>query len=114
MSTTDLYFRLQLDYYRRRITVGGELDIATALCLTTAVTALQHAGTGDITINLAEVTLIDDTGLDAVVAASATQVSVGRRLRVTHADASVSEAFVEADLDDLLRAHRAPVTRLSA
>ena len=104
MTTTALYFDLQLDYPTREIALFGELDIATADCLTTAVSGIQRAAVGEITIRLDDVTFIDAAGIGAVDRANSSQTDLGEHLTVTGADTSVRRVFLLSRLESLLNA----------
>ena len=98
------YFDLRVDYATREIAVSGEFDAATAPCLATAIAGFHHAGPGDITIRLDDVTFIDAAGIGAVSNASKAQLGLGRRLSVTGATAKVRRVFGLGNLAGLLHA----------
>jgi anti-anti-sigma factor len=100
--TTDTYFDLRLDYAGRRITIVGELDIATAPSLTTAVCALQRRSPGNITISLHDVTFIDASGLGAIATAAATQSARGEELTIVSVTDPARRAFALGRLTNLL------------
>jgi anti-sigma B factor antagonist len=102
MTASTLYFDLRLDYATRRITVGGELDAATAPCLRRVIVGFQQAAAGDITIRLDDVTYLDMAGLGALAHASAAQTDRGERLHVTGAGESLCRVFERAQRTDLL------------
>ena len=55
-----------------RLAVSGEIDLATADTLTEAVTTvLDTARPAEVVVDLAEVTLCDSTGIDALLRARA-------------------------------------------
>jgi anti-anti-sigma factor len=102
MTASTLYFDLRLDYATRRISVGGELDAATAPCLRRVIVGFQQAASGDITIRLDDVTFLDMAGLGALAHASAAQTDRGDQLRVTGARDSVRRVLERAQRADLL------------
>jgi anti-sigma B factor antagonist len=55
---------------RALVVIRGELDLATAPDLETALTELQEAGQ-DVVVDLRELAFMDSTGLRAIVAAHA-------------------------------------------
>ncbi len=60
------------------ITVAGEVDLATAPELRTALMAAR----GDVTVDLAEVSFMDSSGLGALVAARKHSTGSGHRFEV--------------------------------
>ncbi len=104
MPIPNSYFELHVDYATREISVSGEFDVHTASCLATAITGFQHAGGGDITLLLDDVTFIDAAGIGAVSRAHAAQVVRGARLTVTGASDQVRRIFGLGKLADLLDA----------
>jgi anti-anti-sigma factor len=86
MTTSDLYF-----------------DIATAVYFKTAVSRLQGAPIGDITVRLDGVTFIDAAGMGAVVEATSAQEKKGGHLALAGANARVQKMFLIAHLDRLLQ-----------
>jgi anti-anti-sigma factor len=104
MPLNDPYFSLQIDYATRVIDVIGEFDLATAASLATAITRVQCAGPGDITINLYRVTFIDAAGLGSIVTARNAQTSRGDDLIVTGGAGRVRRIFDLLDQTRLLQA----------
>ena len=102
IAQQDLYFELHVDYATRRIALHGELDVAVASCLGTAVAHIQHSRSGEIVIDLADVTFMDAAGLGALVAARAAQHERGDRLTIDHAGAEVRRVFLTSRLAALL------------
>jgi anti-sigma B factor antagonist len=101
-SIADLHFDLQVDYASRRIAIRGEFDLATIPHLADTIFDLHRAGTGDITIDLAEVAFMDAAGLGALVTAKATQRDRGDTLAVVRATPAVRRLFVISRLTELL------------
>jgi anti-sigma B factor antagonist len=103
MPMLDSYFDLKIDYATRSISLGGEFDVATAVCLATAVSRFQRAGPGDVTLRIADVTFIDAAGLGAVVNAQSRQAANGACLVVVGATDAVRRVFALGGLTHLLR-----------
>jgi anti-sigma B factor antagonist len=60
-------FDLAIDYARRILRPGGEIDVATAPILLDAANALIATAVGDLTIDFAEVTFADSGLLHALL-----------------------------------------------
>ena len=101
-TAADVRFDLRVDYAVRRISLGGEFDIAVASNLATAVAAMQRRTTGDITIDVKEVHFMDAAGLGAIAGASNAQAARGAAVVVTSANASVRKLFTLGRLVELL------------
>ncbi len=86
-------FTLQVNDDARRIAVGGEVDVATAGSLTTAVQRVQRYAPGDVVIDISAMTFIDAAGLGALAAADGVQRNLGHRLVVTGASPKTVRVF---------------------
>jgi anti-anti-sigma factor len=93
VDLSGLYFDLHVDYPTRQIAVEGELEVACAPNVATAVARLQRAAPGDITIRLDGVRLIDMPGLGILVGARSAQTDRGDRLILTGASPQVRQVF---------------------
>jgi anti-anti-sigma factor len=89
MTLTHLYatddrehFAVGIDFPTHRVTVRGELDMASAPVLVDAVTALTGPAACDIAVDLRAVTFIDASSLGALVGLGARQRSRGTNLYV--------------------------------
>jgi anti-anti-sigma factor len=82
--------------------VTGELDLATAPDLRQRLEAVIDAGTGDLKLDLAEVTFLDSSGLVVLLAARQRLHDTNRRLTVLHASRSVHRVFEVSGLLDVL------------
>lgn len=95
-----LYFDLRIDFAARQIAVSGEFDVATARCLTTALTRFERSGVSDITIDLGQVTHIDAAGVGALSRARSAMRGRGGRIAFSGGSAALQRLLAQADIDD--------------
>jgi len=68
-----------------RVTLDGELDLATVdMCRAGLVALLHTAGTRDVVLDLTDLTFLDCAGLTALIVARSRGREVGVRVRVRH------------------------------
>ena len=72
--------RSESDHGATTVTVAGEVDLATAPKLRSALLATG----GDVTVDLAQVSFMDSSGLAALVAACKHTTGSGHRFEVRH------------------------------
>lgn len=84
------------------LTVGGELDLATAGHLERAVSACLSAGSPDVALDLAGVTFMDRSGIHALLLAQRLVNAGGGRFRLVALSPSVGRILVPGDLRRLL------------
>lgn len=89
----DLVFTVTVDAAGRVVRVSGELDAATAPSLADAIATLQQQGAGDITVDLARVTLMSAAGVNVVVRAGLDQAAVGAQLVVEQTSPEAARTF---------------------
>ena len=83
-----------------RVAVSGEVDLATAHVLRDRLLGvLRDQGPTTLSVDLAGVTFLDCTGLNALIAARNAAARTGRRMRVTHLQPIVRQVL---DLTGLL------------
>ena len=82
--------------------VTGEIDLATAPDLRQRLEAVIDAGTGNLQIDLAEVTLLDSSGLAALLAARQRLHDTKRRLTVLNQSKAVHRVFELSGLIEVL------------
>ena len=82
--------------------VGGELDVATANQLRTAISTLMGTGCREIVVDLAATTFLDSSGLGALVWASHRMHAAGGRLTVVNPDARVAKVLRVTGVDRVL------------
>ena len=75
------------------LVLAGELDIASAPILETAISSLCENGTARIVLDLSELTFMDSTGLRALLAADKLCAANGQTFSVTGATAPVQRLF---------------------
>lgn len=83
------------------VAVGGELDIATCVGLERALEAAT-ARSGDVVVELADVTFIDSTALQVIVAVTAELERADRRLLLDSPSDIVVRAMHLCGVRDLL------------
>ena len=93
-----------IDAQARSVALAGELDFTVEHLLVEAVAGLD--GPGDITIDLAELTFIDASGLSAVVRVRNIQQANGFILRIVGANPFVTRVFGLGGLAELLAPQR--------
>ena len=74
--------QLALGEFEQVISVAGEIDISNAAHLTRFVARLVDCADGDVSLDLAEVSYIDSTGLSVLLQARQRLLAHGRRLAV--------------------------------
>lgn len=80
------------------VSLSGELDMASADDVLSAITAPLHAGE-DVIVDLAALVFIDSSGLRAFVAAHKLAGNADRSLRFRHVGHNVLRAIQITDLD---------------
>lgn len=85
-----------------RLTLAGELDIATRPALSEAATALANASSPQITVDLGGLEFIDAAGLGGIVALRATLIAAGKQVRLNRVSARIRRTFAVAGLAGLL------------
>lgn len=84
------------------VVVSGELDLAGALVLESALERLLRADHTVLTVDLAAVTFVDCAGLRVLIAATERCASAGGRLTVVGAALSARRVIRVLDLDAVL------------
>lgn len=81
--------------------VSGDVDVAVVDDLLTRARDLLSRTTGDLVLDLGEVTFIDSSGLGALVRIRKSAAEKGVSLRLVNVPASVSRIFDLTGLSDL-------------
>jgi anti-sigma B factor antagonist len=85
-ATPPAGYELRVDYSdgqaRRRLTLGGELDLASTPALTETIARLCADGTREIVLDISGLEFIDSTGLRCILAARAACERGGSELLV--------------------------------
>ena len=84
------------------VRLGGELDLASAAGLEACLRSLIDASAGTITLDLADVTFLDSTGLVTILSAQQRVVGAGRRLEVCNPSRSVRRVLALSGTSSLL------------
>lgn len=82
-----------------RVHATGEIDLATAPLLRATLSDLVDDGARLITLDFAEVTFLDSSGLGVLVAAMKRLEARGGRIRVEHSRDNVRRIFEITGLD---------------
>lgn len=91
------------DHQPARIVLHGELDMATAPRLREAIdTLLARPGATDVTIDLAELTFCDSTGLTEFIRADHELRNRGHQLRLRRPTSTVQHILALTHLDAAL------------
>jgi anti-anti-sigma factor len=85
-----------------RLTVSGELDLATRDDLRDELKRAGASGAGHILLDLRDLTFIDSTGIAILVEAHQRSAKKGRRLRVLSVDGQVREVLELTGLTEVL------------
>jgi len=91
-----------------RLEVGGEIDAGNVHTLRDHLGLVVDAGTGDLDVDMANVTFCDSSGLAALVAAHRQLALHGRSMRVVNPSSQVKRLLRLSGLGELLHAHAAP------
>jgi anti-anti-sigma factor len=92
---------VQLDG-RCRVRCRGEIDISTADRLEEVLRQLSSTSPSDVAIELTEVTFIDSTGVNAIIAAHRALDRRGRTLRVLGASGAARRLFEITGVDRIV------------
>ena len=84
------------------ITVGGEIDAATADTLATAVSGALTDGYQKVLVDFAQVTFIDSTGLGVLVKSHRSAVATDAEFAVVHPTPQTRKLIRVLGLDQLL------------
>lgn len=95
---------VHLDRTERRVSVTGELDMATVPLLAQVMAMLLDFDRGDSTVDLSGVTFIDASGLGCLVDYAAQLAAAGAKFSVVDATPRVHRVFDMVGLGDLLEA----------
>lgn len=95
---------VQLDRSERRLTVRGELDLATVPGLNDAMALLLHVNPGDSTLDIAGLSFIDAAGLSCLVVHSQLLAAAGARFTIVGAIPRFRRIFDIVSIGDLLQA----------
>lgn len=91
------------------VALRGSLDASTVADVRLALHAALDAGTGDLVVDLAEVVLLDATGLGVLVGAHRRAGRFGRRLILRRVPPRIERLLVVTRLHRVLRVEPAPV-----
>ncbi len=86
-----------------RVTLVGELDIATAPQLEEGLERVESDTPGVLVLDLRKVAFIDSTGLRAVIAADERARTAGRRFVIIRGTPAVERVFSVTQLDQRLQ-----------
>ena len=89
---------------RSRLDAGGEIDLATVEALHDHLALLVESGTGDIDVDMADVTFCDATVLRVLLAAHQALDAGGRRIQIINPSAPTLRLLQLAGLDTTLLA----------
>ncbi|HEY8581744.1 MAG TPA: STAS domain-containing protein [Capillimicrobium sp.] len=89
---------------RQTVAVTGDLELATALKLELELDAAIDDGAREIVVDLAGTTLMDSTGLAAIVEGQRRLAQRGGRLTVANPVRAVRQVIEFSGLDDVLLA----------
>jgi anti-anti-sigma factor len=87
--------------------VAGDIDLGTVGDLRDHLALLVTWGTGDVAVNMADVTFCDATGLHVLVDACRDLQTSGRHIYVVHPSRSTMRVLQLTDLDGTLLANPA-------
>src|SRR4051812_9434807 len=88
-----LGFAIAMDGDVSLIRVSGEIDAATAPELREAIVLAHQCTERDVTVDLAQVTFIDSSGIAALVDAHRGLEAMGHRLRIRNAQGHVERVL---------------------
>jgi anti-sigma B factor antagonist len=87
------------------VTVGGELDVATAPALRGELDRISAEGATDTVVDLLAVSFVDSVGLGILVEASKRMKARGGALRIVCDDRRIARIIEVTGLDRVLRIH---------
>jgi len=87
------------------VTAVGEIDVATADTVSTAVSGALADGYARVLLDFSQVTFIDSTGLGMLVKAHREAVATGSRFCVIHPTPQTRKLIRVLGLDALLHVH---------
>jgi anti-sigma B factor antagonist len=98
-ATGEEQFAIAVDAVQHVIYLRGELDIASAATLREAAAVLPPNGTEAITLDFAEITFLDASGLGALVQIRAAMAASDRRLVLRNVSARTARVFRAGGLE---------------
>jgi anti-sigma B factor antagonist len=84
------------------VAIAGEMDLATTRPLTEALTRVLEAKPTVVTVDLADVSFLDSSGIRCLISAAREAESVGSRLVVRHPRPAVLRVMQMCAVDQLL------------
>jgi len=87
---------------RARLSLRGELDVATAAVLSEHLSAINHSGATELTVDLAELSYVDAAGLSPLVVEQQRATASGMTLRIESPTAFVRDLLTVTGLIDYL------------
>jgi anti-sigma B factor antagonist len=90
------------------ICISGEVDLAAAPPLRDSLMAAIDISQGPVTVDLAEVTFMDSTGLSVLISAHKRLDSEGRQLRLRSPSAEITRVVKLSGLDDIFHVEDGP------
>lgn len=90
------------------LVLRGSLDVSSVADVRQALHLALDAGTGDLVVDLADVVLLDATGLGVLVGAHRRAGRCGRRLVLRRVPARIERLLLVTRLHRVLRVERAP------
>jgi anti-sigma B factor antagonist len=112
MTMTDLHQEFGVSIVHvdghTKVRVTGEIDLATATELRQRLDPVLAAGTGDVDLDLSEVTFLDSRGLVALLHARQALHDNHRRLRVRNPSKPVLRVFELSGVLDMMMDGRQP------
>jgi len=85
-----------------RISLRGELDVATAAVLSEHLVAINRSGVTELTVDLAELSYVDAAGLSPLVAEQQRATASGMTLRMESPTVFVRDLLIVTGLIDYL------------
>lgn len=91
------------------VALRGSLDASTVADVREALHAALDAGTGDLVVDLADVVLLDATGLGVLVGTHRRAGRCGRRLVLRNVPVRIERLLIATRLHRVLRVEHSPI-----
>ncbi len=89
-----------------QLSITGDVDLATSPALRQALFDAMDAGASELIVDIAQVELIDATGIGALVSAANRARGVGGRIILRSPSPAVRRVLGAVDLDGVIRVER--------
>ena len=102
-------FEVRTSEHGRSLVLSGRLDVSVTADVRLALAAAVDAGSGELVLDVTDVTGVDATGLGVLVGAHRRAVRAGRTLVLQDVQPALGRLLLLSRLDRVLRTRRSAV-----